>query len=233
MNRDRLERPRVGRMTEPRFGWLFISLAGAALAASGFAWGKRSSPPAGPSGVVVERESHEGRGLGAATPRNAAASTLQAMVPANPGIAAELLPGDDEQDLDSPGVSEVGAELEPDDEEHLAEEARIQHFDALSRRIDGEVVDGAWRHETEEPLKRLMVQHLGPKVGVAEATCASTHCRVKLTHPEWSRIPPGWTFAFDLARASLEVTEAQYDNRDEGVTTLYFKRGPAPGRGNP
>jgi hypothetical protein len=137
--------------------------------------------------------------------------------------AGSIPPGEDELE-----AADVGEDLEPEDEEHLAAEARIEHFDELSRRVDGEVVDGAWRHATQGPLERLMSQHLGSKLRVADATCASSFCRVKLSHPERSRISPAGLFEFDLARASLELTDVQYDNRDEGATTLYFRRGPAP-----
>jgi len=119
-------------------------------------------------------------------------------------------------------------ELDSEGAEAESQAVRNDHFDELSRRIDREVVDGSWRHATEGPLKSLIAKHLGSKVSVTEATCASTSCRVQLSHPEWPRIPPGWMFALDVARASLEVTEAEYDNRAEGTTTLYFKRGPAP-----
>ncbi len=203
-------------MTEPRSSWLFISLAGLALAAAGFAWGQRASSANG---------SEQGM-----APRLAAAPATQALVHprddgahrANTSVAPLPSLPQAEQVADDDG------ELEPDDQEVLAQEARIQHFDELSGRVDREVVDGAWRHETEGPLRQLMSQHLGPKVRVSEATCASTLCRVKLSHPDFARIPPGFMFAFDVARAPLAVTEVEYDNREERVTTLYFKRGPAP-----
>jgi hypothetical protein len=119
-------------------------------------------------------------------------------------------------------------EIDPDEAETLSQAERLQYFDELSERIDSEVVDLAWQRATEGPLGRLLAEQLGSNVRVAEATCASSHCRVKLSHPEWARMPPGLMFAFDVARASLQVTEVQYDNRDEGATTLYFKRGSAP-----
>ncbi len=125
-------------------------------------------------------------------------------------------------------ASDAREEPDPGEVEALSRAERLQYFDALSARIDSEATDGAWRSATEGPLARLISEQLGSKVSVAEATCASSYCRVQLNHPEWARLPPDLMFAFDLARTSLQVTEAEYDNRDEGATTLYFKRGSAP-----
>jgi hypothetical protein len=207
-------------MTEPRSSWLFIALAGVGTVAAGHWWG-RSSSVAPRTAVVAEARAMRPAPVAAAEPSN-----QDTVHTPNTAVGVERRAGG--ENAEALGSAETGDELELEDEELLAEEARTEHFDELSRRIDGEVVDGAWRHETEGPLARLMSQHLGPKVSVSEATCASTFCRVKLSHPDWARIPPGSTFAFDLARASLEVTDVQYDNRSEHVTTLYFRRGPAP-----
>jgi hypothetical protein len=214
-------------MIEPRATWLFIPLAGAAVMALGHLWGSSSSATARPSDSVVVSEKQETQAP-RATPKTRARARAVASGPRT--VSAVAAASADAAGADSLDTADMPAEfeLEPEDEEILAEEARIKHFDELSRRIEAEVVDGAWRHQTEAPLKRLLSQHLGPQIMVAEATCASSFCRVKLTHPDLPRLPTSGIFEFDVARASLEVTEVQYDNRQPGLTTLYFKRGPAP-----
>jgi hypothetical protein len=213
-------------VTEPRTRFWLVTLSGAALVAAGYVWGRGS-------GESVEVDARTAPEPEVGTVTVAAASRRAAVIPARAAVGAEPSLAGDEHAIGALDTAEGPDELDPEDEEILAQEAQALHFDALNRRIDTERVDGAWRHETEGPLKQLMTQHLAPKIRVSEATCASSFCRVKLDHPEWSRIPPGWMFEFDLARASLEVTEVQYDNREEGATTLYFKRGPAPGKGSP
>src|SRR5262245_3751504 len=150
-------------MTEPRLSWLLVSLAGAALAAAGYLWGKSSSPAAAPGENVLTSGEREVPG-----PKGA---TLRAAVHPSPVAVhvASAAPSDG-RDLDPLDGAEVGDELEPEDEELLAQETRKKHFDELSQRVDTEVVDGAWRHATEVPLKRLLSEHLGPKLGVSEAT---------------------------------------------------------------
>ena len=214
-------------MSESRSSWLFLPLAGVALAAGGYLWGSRSSPPAESPAVGVARD--QGRPVVVSAIVNAAIHARQETLPLAPTNArSDLSSASADEDRESLEGAQGPAELDPEEAEDLSQATRIRHFDELSRRIDTEVVDGAWRHATEEPLKRLIAEHLGPKVSVAGVTCASTFCRLRLSHPEMPRVPASSMFAFDLARSSLDVTEVEYDNRDEGVTTLYFKRGPAP-----
>jgi hypothetical protein len=121
----------------------------------------------------------------------------------NAPVATDLRPADEvfEESPEDAALEEV----DPKEQERRLEQVRVEHFDALSRRVDTELVDARWQHETEQPLKQLMSKHLGPDFTVSEATCASTLCRVKLEHRAWPRIPTAKVFEFDMARASLEV----------------------------
>lgn len=228
-------------MVKLRSSWLLIPLSGVLLAAFGYLGGQASSPSVEPrAGTPIEHhaksrpavEDHrqlaalqqEVRTLRAAN----AALALQQQTAAD--AQRENLQAHAERAADEPDLPERDAEhgdAEQRAREEQARQERIRYFDELSRRVDTERIDGAWRHHTEAPLQQLLAQHLGPEISVAEATCASTYCRVKLSHPQ-SPLLRASTFSFDLARASLEVTEVSFDHREEGTTTLYFKRGPAP-----
>jgi hypothetical protein len=214
-----------------RSNWIFIALAGLVLAAVGYRWGLTSSPStAGRAGKTTVQHAQErptaddNRQLAALQQEVRALRAANAALVLQRQAAAEAPP-----ELSGAQAREEPTEPEADqlELEEQARQTRIQYFDELSRRIDTEAIDGAWRHDTEGPLKQLLAKHLGPEISVAEATCASSYCRVKLNHPQSPRLR-GSTFSFDLARASLEVTEVSFDNREQGTTTLYFKRGPAP-----
>jgi hypothetical protein len=221
-------------MIEPRWSWLLIPLSVSTLAAAGYAWGHGSVPRQREAVVAVVKSDaqriaaleREVQSLRASNAQQAArlsreAPAVNAAIAAVPPPAGER--GDEHEPLDPTPPEET-----PEQQERRVQQVRIEHFDALDRRVDTELVDGRWRHETEQPLRQLMTKYLAPEITVSEATCASTLCRVKLSHPAWPHIPATKLFEFNVARASLEVTEIQYDNRADGTTTLYFKRGPAP-----
>jgi hypothetical protein len=219
-------------MTNPRLSWLFLSLTGAALALAAYAWGRSSSAPsvmaseAGPRIAALEREV---RRLRAASNKATRPPVEVAARPAaNPVMGSEVAQPDGAWDNGEPAAPPVEEQTDPDEVARQAEEKRAKFFDELSQRIDTETIDGAWRHRTEGPLKRLLVQHLEPEASISEATCASSFCRVKLSHPNSSRIPSNKVFDFISDRTSLEVGEVLFDYREERVTTLYFKRGEAP-----
>jgi hypothetical protein len=102
--------------------------------------------------------------------------------------------------------------------------ARSAALDGLSRRVDSELVDAAWSPQTERTIERVISAQLGPAVSVAEATCGSTICRAKLSHPGSPRISDEAFLHFTLNRASLGSMEIQLDTRAEGSTVLYFLR---------
>lgn len=212
-----------------RSKWLLIPMAGFALATIGYLWGRTSSDRT--EAREAKAATHEGQ----ATAEDPATTANERQVAALQHEVRRLRRANAGLALHARTAAEAGDELEDSQarEEQLgsedqARQARIEYFDQLSKRVDTEEVDGDWRHHTEAPLKDLLAEHLGREVSLAEVTCASTYCRVKLSHPQSPRLRSGPGFEFDLARASLEVTEVSFDNREEGATTLYFKRGPAP-----
>lgn len=97
-------------------------------------------------------------------------------------------------------------------------------MNGLSRKLDSEAVDPTWSQETEGTIARVISRELGPAVSVAEAKCATTICRAKLSHPGSPRIPDDQLVKFTLHRDSLGTMELQLDTRAEGTTTLYLLR---------
>lgn len=113
---------------------------------------------------------------------------------------------------------------EPELAEAELRETRIRFWDAMSDQVDTEEIDPAWRNTTE-PVLEQAIPRLGPQVSIAETSCASTLCRVKLNHPEWPHIPNERFSDFVMNREGpLASMEIRLDIRDEGNTTLYFVR---------
>lgn len=116
---------------------------------------------------------------------------------------------------------------EPPAQLESARAARSAFLDGLNRRVDGEAVDPAWSPQTEATIERVLSVQLGPAVSVAAATCRSTVCRAKLSHPGSPRISDEAFLHFTLNRESLGNMEIQLDSRADGSTVLFFLR---PGR---
>ena len=217
-------------MSDRRPSWLIIALAGIALSAAVYLWVQKSPTPSeraaashdGSRLVALEREV---QGLRAAT---ALLATRQAGTePMTSGAVVgsdTLARGREEQRLDALDGAGIREEIDPEEEARRDDEERARFLDELSRRVDTEPVEGAWRHDTESGIRRLISEHLGSHVTVSEATCASSLCRVKLSHPEWPHIPQDKMFKFDTNRASLGTSQIQFDTRKDRATTLYFMR---------
>jgi hypothetical protein len=216
-------------MANKRPTWLIVLLVSIALVPLAYLLGRRSTPPvsqragaaASDDGQRLAALEREIQGLRAATVRATLASqeaiaertTTAAITPEQ--ARGKATPGDDDT---------LKERLDPEEEARRGDTERAAFLADLSRRVDTEPVDGAWRHDTETGIRRLIAEHLGPKVSISEATCASSVCRVKLNHPEWPHIPTEKMIQFDVNRSSLAASQIQFDPSAERATTLYFMR---------
>jgi|GEM_PF-1759745 len=222
-------------MANRRPSWLIVLLVAVALAPIAYLLGRKSTPAASqPTAAGASEDGQrlavlesEIQGLRAATARATLASQQAVAEHATGAVVVAAAPrGGEEARRDQDDA--VHEQLDPEEQARRGDGERAAFLADLSRRVDTEPVDGAWRHDTETGIRRLISEYLGPKVSISEATCASSVCRVKLSHPEWPHLPQDKMIQFDSNRASLGTSQIQFDPSDERATTLYFMRDQVP-----
>lgn len=129
--------------------------------------------------------------------------------------------------LDAPGAEDAQV-LSPRErleaERRRAEEARAIVLQELNDRVDTEPLDPTWRVETERSIHRVVPDHLGPNVELEEVLCASTLCRVGLSHPQQERIPNEEILQLVHDEEGLGHLGMSFDYSEKGYTTLYLRR---------
>jgi hypothetical protein len=210
--------------------WLFL-VAGVAVPLGTYVWGRSHAPPTGQRVDVLPSEQEQRLVALERTVRRLDTSTNSGSPRDDGGKARVVTYHDAEpQGGDAEPAPPAQEALDPDEERRALRAGRIEFWDGLSDRVDTEPFDPAWRRETEPTITRVLSQRLGPQAHVDEVVCGSSTCRVKLSHPEWPRIPDDEFFDFTMNRESLETMEIQVDSRDEGATVLYFlRKDAAPG----
>jgi len=214
--------------------WVVLPAA-VVLALVAYAWGRRSATSSGGSAVVSTPETgerlaaleREVQGLRAVTRRLSATQREAAGAPpATVAVSQSASVARDGHERSEEALADDDGHepLDPAAEERQARETENAFWAELQARVDAEVVDAAWRRETEPVITKVISAQLSPEVRVDQVFCASSLCRVTLSHPSWPVIPSDRLGRFALNRESLGSMEMQLDGRKAGESTLYFLR---------
>jgi hypothetical protein len=121
-------------------------------------------------------------------------------------------------------VEPAGESEESEDDPELERVQREAYLSELEDRFKAEPVDRAFRLEKEAALQLTGGALAGSGVSLESAECASSMCKVKLTHPSLRRPPR--TAIIDFLRAvhaeGSPLTRLAFNFKyEDGATTLY------------
>lgn len=125
---------------------------------------------------------------------------------------------------DSVGTAAESPDSTQEDDPEMQRAQQEAFLDELEERFKAEPVDRAWRLEKESALQTTAGVLQGSGVSLEQAQCASSMCKVKLSHPSLRRPPRPAIIDFLMAvhKEGSPLTRLAFNFKyEDGATILY------------